>query len=565
MSHQVCPENRRLIHMRRNNLHVFWIVALIGLSSLSTLTQISEASQSRHTPAVSIQGFSFNPATNLTVHVGDTVAWTNDDGDPHTATSTTGPTSFDSGVISSGDIFNFTFTTAGTYDYHCSFHTSMTASLTVVEPQNNNPPEVSNLTLTPNPVMTNDVISVFATTSDVDGDSVTLSYSWLINGNFISETGNTLAGPSWFEKNDQIQLEITPNDGHINGNTVISSTITISNSPPSISSAIISPLTLNNESVATCIVSGWNDEDGDAVSYHYAWQVNGIIQQNGDESSGPFNAGDIVSCIVTPDDGENNGTSISSNNITVVAVDDPDADEDGVPDTTDSCSDTPAGEIVDAEGCSSSQLDEDEDGVSDANDLCAGTPQAASVDNEGCGSSQLDSDGDGFHDGEDAFPIDENEHIDTDNDGIGDNADNDDDDDGWDDDAEIDCNTNSTDASSNPLDTDSDGICDLSDDDDDNDGWNDTAEFDCNTNSTDTNSVPPDADDDGICNVLDDINGNTPPPGYEYGNTSQDTDPMTIPPKQSDDAGSGMTGFTSVLAFTSIAGALVYLKRRHID
>jgi len=547
--------------MSRNNLYVMWIVLLIGLSSLSALTHISEASQSRHSPSVSIQESSFNPATNLTVHAGDTVIWTNDDGEPHTVTSTSSPASFDSGTISSGGTFNFTFTSAGTYDYHCSFHTSVNASLTVVEPDDNNPPEVSDITLSPDPVMTNDVISVSATSSDTDGDSVTLSYSWLINGNFISETGNTLSGSSWFDKSDQIQVEITPNDGSVNGNTVISSAITISNSPPSISSATISPLTLNNESVAICTVSGWNDADGDPVSYHYAWQVNGVVQDV-TETSGPFNADDIVSCTVTPDDGENSGPPISSNNITVVAVDDPDADEDGVPDTTDSCSNTPAGEVVDAEGCSSSQRDEDEDGVSDADDLCAGTPLAASVDSDGCGSSQLDSDGDGFHDGEDAFPINENEHIDTDNDGIGDNADNDDDNDGWNDTAEIDCNTNSTDANSSPLDTDGDGICDLIDDDDDDDGWNDTVEIDCNTNSTDLNSVPPDTDDDGICNILDEINGNLPPPGYEFGNISEESEPVVTPTKQSDDTSSGMPGFTTMLTFTAIAGALVFLKRR---
>ena len=201
---------------------------------------------------------------------------------------------------------------------------------------------------------------------------------------------------------------------------------------------------------------------------------------------------------------------------------------------------------------------------------------AATVDSDGCGSSQLDSDGDGFHDGEDAFPIDENEHIDTDNDGIGDNADNDDDNDGWDDTSEIDCSTNSTDENSAPLDTDSDGVCDVTDDDDDNDGWNDTVEIDCSTNSTDLNSAPPDTDGDGICDILDETNDNLPPPGYEFGNNSEDPEPVvcttdmcrdgsnrdpsdcSCPPEPSN----GIPGFTSTLLFTAIAGALMHLKRR---
>jgi len=552
--------------MVRIQVCVQWVALLVCLSSLSALTPITEASQSRHTPSVSIQGFSFDPSSNLTVHSGDTVTWTNNDGAAHTATSTSGPASFDSGTILGGGTFDFTFTTMGTYDYRCDFHTSMTATLTVVGPDSNNAPEVSAVALSPDPVFTNDIISVSATTSDADGDPVTLSYSWIKNGNFISETGNTLAGSSWFDKGDEIQVEVTPNDGNVNGNTTISSVITISNSPPTISSATISPPTLNNETIAVCSASGWNDADGDAESHQYEWRVNGVVQQDTAESSGPFNADDVVSCTATPNDGEDIGLPQSSQDLTVVAVDAPDADSDGVPDETDSCPNTVIGETVDGDGCALSQLDEDDDEVSDADDLCPGTPTGANVDNDGCGSSQLDSDGDGFTDDIDAFPVDENEHIDSDDDGTGDNADNDDDNDSWNDTAEIDCGTNSTNVNSTPLDTDSDWICDVLDSDDDHDGWNDTTETDCGTNSTDWNSVPSDTDGDGICDMLDDINDNLPPPGYEFGNNTEEENPVTEPePDLDDERNDGIPGFTSILMITSLVGALMYLNRRCIN
>ena len=79
-------------------------------------------------------GMVFNP-DDLTINVGDTVTWTNDDNMDHTATSTSGPVSFDSGNMASGATWSFTFTEAGTYDYKCSYHSSMTASITVVEPE----------------------------------------------------------------------------------------------------------------------------------------------------------------------------------------------------------------------------------------------------------------------------------------------------------------------------------------------------------------------------------------------------------------------------------------------
>ncbi len=78
--------------------------------------------------AVSIKDFSFQPAT-ISVPVGGTVTWTNNDTTGHTVTADDG--SFDSGTVSPGATFSQTFATAGTFTYHCNIHPSMTASITV--------------------------------------------------------------------------------------------------------------------------------------------------------------------------------------------------------------------------------------------------------------------------------------------------------------------------------------------------------------------------------------------------------------------------------------------------
>jgi plastocyanin len=80
------------------------------------------------TEAVAIKGFAYAPAS-LDVGIGTTVTWTNEDGTPHTATA--GDGSFDSGVLAQGDTFSHTFDTAGTFDYLCTFHRNMTATITV--------------------------------------------------------------------------------------------------------------------------------------------------------------------------------------------------------------------------------------------------------------------------------------------------------------------------------------------------------------------------------------------------------------------------------------------------
>lgn len=81
--------------------------------------------------AVSITGFAFAPAT-VNVSVGDTVTWTNNEGGgvPHTASSDTAGV-FDSGQLSGGQSFSRTFTTAGSFPYHCNVHPTMTGLVVV--------------------------------------------------------------------------------------------------------------------------------------------------------------------------------------------------------------------------------------------------------------------------------------------------------------------------------------------------------------------------------------------------------------------------------------------------
>lgn len=79
---------------------------------------------------VYIQNMAFAPAT-ITVTVGTTVKWTNQDGVAHTVTSDTGSTTLNSGSINSKGVFSFMFMSAGTYNYHCAIHPGMTGKVVV--------------------------------------------------------------------------------------------------------------------------------------------------------------------------------------------------------------------------------------------------------------------------------------------------------------------------------------------------------------------------------------------------------------------------------------------------
>lgn len=77
--------------------------------------------------AITISGFSFSGASS--VAVGTTVTVTNQDDVSHTWTSEDDV--FDSGSLSQGESFEYTFEEAGEYTYVCSIHPGMQGSITV--------------------------------------------------------------------------------------------------------------------------------------------------------------------------------------------------------------------------------------------------------------------------------------------------------------------------------------------------------------------------------------------------------------------------------------------------
>lgn len=75
-----------------------------------------------------IQNNAFTPSS-ITVAVNTTIKWTNKDGVSHTVTSNS--SLFESGTIVGSGTYSHQFTTAGTYPYHCSIHSSMTGTVIV--------------------------------------------------------------------------------------------------------------------------------------------------------------------------------------------------------------------------------------------------------------------------------------------------------------------------------------------------------------------------------------------------------------------------------------------------
>jgi plastocyanin len=95
------------------------------------LNQGASVSIVQGSSSLTTDAFQPNP---VQVNVGDAVTWTNDDTQPHSATSSenTAPDAiFDSGIMFPGATFEHTFTEAGEYPYFCLLHPNQVGTVSV--------------------------------------------------------------------------------------------------------------------------------------------------------------------------------------------------------------------------------------------------------------------------------------------------------------------------------------------------------------------------------------------------------------------------------------------------
>jgi cysteine-rich repeat protein len=173
----------------------------------------------------------------------------------------------------------------------------------------NSAPSISSVSIVPDPAHTGDSLSCsYSGFSDPDGDADASTILWT-SGTTTLGSGATLA--SGFTGGDLVTCTVTPSDGADDG-TPISASITIANTVPSISSVSISPVTPTASDVLSCSYTGFADADGDPDHSSYEWSSGGVSLGSGATLGGVFRAGDTVVCTVTPDDGHDEGTTVSA-------------------------------------------------------------------------------------------------------------------------------------------------------------------------------------------------------------------------------------------------------------
>jgi plastocyanin len=106
---------------------VFGLFIIVGCGSKNKSTN-PVITHSAHFHEVSIANFAFTP-DSLSIPLGDTVLWTNNQNVPHTVTSDTGTEL--AGSLPSGQTYQHIFATAGNHRYHCAIHPTMLGTVNV--------------------------------------------------------------------------------------------------------------------------------------------------------------------------------------------------------------------------------------------------------------------------------------------------------------------------------------------------------------------------------------------------------------------------------------------------
>ncbi len=146
------------------------------------------------------------PAT-ITVGVGETVTWINDDTAAHTVTSGyagDGPDGkFDSGMFLSGATFSWTAKAAGEYPYFCIVHPWMTGTVIVKETPSSGIVDTVDVVI---PSWIKDVAG-FWCEDEIDDASFIEAIQYLINNDVIIDPTTTSSGsgvqeiPNWVKSN----------------------------------------------------------------------------------------------------------------------------------------------------------------------------------------------------------------------------------------------------------------------------------------------------------------------------------------------------------------------------
>lgn len=163
--------------------------------------------------------------------------------------------------------------------YVSGFNTQQLVALRIV----NAPPVVDSVSLSPTAPRTNDVLTATAAGSDPDGDALTYTFTWKVNGSVRRATttpGTTdsfdlsVAGNG--DKGDVVSVSVVASDG-IDTSAPATRSVVVANTGPTLAVSLSD--TAPRKRDVLVVTAAAADADADALTYSYTWRVNGKVKR----------------------------------------------------------------------------------------------------------------------------------------------------------------------------------------------------------------------------------------------------------------------------------------------
>ncbi len=160
-------------------------------------------------------------------------------------------------------------------------------------------------------------LQVHFSTRGPDDEEIRCSFQWYVDDVLVQESALPELEPRRFKKGSKVYVDIIPSTQTGKGKPFRTDAVQIGNLPPIVTTAELAPLKPVFGDIITVSAAG-EDPDGDTVTYHYKWTVNGEYRKDIPPDSRTLTTsglkkGDDICVVVTPSDGEADGAPKLSN------------------------------------------------------------------------------------------------------------------------------------------------------------------------------------------------------------------------------------------------------------
>lgn len=169
--------------------------------------------------------------------------------------------------------------------------------------------------------------------TDIDGDSLTYTTTWLVNGVEDPNVHTTTTAATLLRRDDTgtpprhgdtIQCRLQASDGTDTSSPGDSPAVTLGNATPTLGKVMVEVVpegTATANSTLMCVTSDVVDADTDSLSTTYVWFIDGVAVEGATTATlnGGYVRGDRVECEATVSDGQASSETVTSKNTIVVA------------------------------------------------------------------------------------------------------------------------------------------------------------------------------------------------------------------------------------------------------